>query len=328
MAQTINYVSFQRLSEYDALIKKYVSDADAKSLKSVAIAGNTLKFYKVESPVADTVPAFSIELPEADLSDLLHKISGATAGDVVIAKADGTIEDGGVKLSDLATKSEVTASNTPVATSTIAGKVKPGEDFDITSDGTISLYKAMAINSFSNNTNTVEKGRTITDVTLSWSMNKVPTTLTLDGDTIDASSTSKALTGLGLQADKTWTLKAIDARNVAVQKTTGVYFRNGRYWGIGTVDADGVTDKFVQDLAKELASNNSKTFTVNAGVGQYIYYAHPASFGTPVFNVGGFEGGFNLIKTFDYTNASGFKESYKVWKSENANLGNTTVVVK
>lgn len=328
MAQTITYVSFNKLQQYDAKIKSYISDADAKSIKSVAITDNTLKFYKEEAPGAEAVPAFSIELPETDISNLVEKISGATAGDVVIAKADGTVADGGVKLADLATKDEVKASETPIATSKVAGKVIPGGDFDVTADGTISLYKAMTVNSFGNNVNTVEKGRTITDVTLTWSMNKVPTGLTLDGKEVDVSTTSKALTGLGLQTDKTWTLKATDARNASAQKSTGVYFRNGRYWGVGSVDADGVDDKFVQGLTKELASNNSKTFTVNAGVGQYIYYVHPASFGTPVFNVGGFEGGFNLIKTFDYTNASGFKESYKVWKSGNANLGNTTVVVK
>ena len=328
MAQTITYVSFDKLQKYDEKIKSYISDADAKSIKSVTIAGNTLKFYRDEKPGAEATPTFSIDLPETDINNLIKKISGATEGDVVIANADGTVADGGVKLADLATKDEIKESATPIATSKVAGKVIPGGDFDITTDGTISLYKAMNISSFWNNVNTVEKGRTITDVTLTWSMNKVPTSLTLDGVAIDVSTTNKALTGLGLQADKTWTLKATDARNASSQKSTGVYFRNGRYWGVGAVDADGVNDEFVQGLTKELATNNSKTFTVNAGVGQHIFYAHPASFGTPVFNVGGFEGGFDLIKTFDYTNASGFKESYKVWKSTNANLGNTTVVVK
>lgn len=324
----LKVLTLERLVQYDEKIKKYINDADAKSIKTVAISGHTLKFYKVENPSESTAAAFEIELPKTDISNLVEKISGATAGDVVIAKADGTIEDGGVKLNTLATKKEVTDSITPIATSTVAGKVKPGNDFDIATDGTITLYKTMGINSFSNNVNTVEKGRTITDVTLSWSMNKVPTSLTIDSEAVAVSSTSKALTGLGLQADKTWTLKAVDARNASSQKTTGVYFRNGRYWGVGTVDASGVNDKFIQGLTKELASNNSKTFNVTAGTGQYIYYAHPASFGTPTFTVGGFEGGFNLIKTFDYTNSSGFKESYKVWRSGNASLGNTTVVVK
>lgn len=328
MAQQIKIVTLANLQKYDALIKTYVSDADAKSIKAVAISGQKLKFYKETAPSETTVPAYEIELPERDLSNLLEKLSGATAGDVVIANADGTVADGGVKLSELATKDEVTESTTPIATSSVAGKVMIGDDFDITDDGKISLYKAVAVNSFSNNVNTVEKGRTINDVTLSWSINKVPTTLTLNGEVVSATSKSKVLTGLGLQADKTWTLKAVDARNASSQKSTSISFRNGRYWGIGDVNADGVDDAFIQGLTKELASNNTKTFTVNAGVGKYIYYASPANFGTPSFTVGGFEGGFDLIKTFDYTNASGFKESYKVWKSGNANLGNTTVVVK
>ena len=59
-----------------------------------------------------------------------------------------------------------------------------------------------------------------------------------------------------------------------------------------------------------------------------IYYAFPASWGTPRFFVGGFEGGFALLKTFDHKNASGATISYAVWKSTNAGLGNTTVEVK
>lgn len=327
MAQ-FKYISLENIQRYDSLIKQHISKEDAKALKSVSITGNILNFYKVETPTAQTAADFSIEIPKQDLSTYMKLMNKATAGNVVIAKTDGSVEDGGKKLADLATKEEVTNSIIPVATTTVAGKVKPGSDFDITSDGTISLYKAIAINSFGNNVNTVEKGRTIADVTLTWSINKTPTSLTLDNEAVDVTLKSKALTGLGVQADKTWTLKATDARNATSTKTTAVYFRNGRYWGIGTVDATGVNDKFVQGLTKELASNNSKTFTVNAGTGQYIYYAHPASFGTPTFYVGGFEGGFDLIKTFDFTNASGFKESYKVWRSHNASLGSTSVTVK
>ena len=247
-----------------------------------------------------------------------------------IEKLDGDVSvEGSVKKQIADAKQEaIEAAETPIATSTKAGKVMVGDDFDVTAEGKITLYKAVSVNSFSNNVNTVEKGKTINDVTLSWSINKVPTSLTLDGETVDVSTNNKSITGLALKTDKTWTLKAVDARNASSQKTTSINFRNGRYWGIGEVDADGVDDAFVQGLTKELASNNTKTFTVTAGVDKYIYYAHPASFGTPVFNVGGFEGGFDLIKTFDYTNASGFTESYKVWKSTNANLGNTTVVVK
>lgn len=101
--------TLDRLTQYDGLIKNYIDTADAKSLKTVAIDGNTLKFYRVEEPVGETEAAYEITLPSTDISGLLAKLEGATAGDVVIANADGTVADGGVKLADLATKAEVEA---------------------------------------------------------------------------------------------------------------------------------------------------------------------------------------------------------------------------
>ena len=97
------------LSLYDQLIKQYVDVADSKAIKSVAISGNTLKFYKISEPVGDSIPAYTITLQEADISGLIPKITGATVGNVVTAKADGTVEDSGIKAADLATKAEVKA---------------------------------------------------------------------------------------------------------------------------------------------------------------------------------------------------------------------------
>ena len=101
--------TYDNLALYDGLLKGYVDAEDAKSLKTVAIDGNTLKFYRVSEPVGDTAPAYTITLPETDLSGLIPKITGATAGNVVTAKADGTVEDSGIKAADLATKAEVKA---------------------------------------------------------------------------------------------------------------------------------------------------------------------------------------------------------------------------
>lgn len=105
----LQVMTLDNLSLYDELIKGYVDTADAKSLKTVAISGNTLKFYKISEPVEDSTPAYTITLPETDISGLIAKMTGATAGNVVIANADGTVADGGVALADLATKAEVEA---------------------------------------------------------------------------------------------------------------------------------------------------------------------------------------------------------------------------
>lgn len=96
--------TLDNLTQYDGLIKDYINTADAKSLKTVAIDGNKLKFYKIVEPVGDSAPAYEIELPSTDISGLLAKLTGATEGNVVVANADGTVKDGGVALADLATK--------------------------------------------------------------------------------------------------------------------------------------------------------------------------------------------------------------------------------
>lgn len=215
-----------------------------------------------------------------------------------------------------------------IATADKAGIVKPGSDFDITADGTISLYTKIALNSFTSNPSVVERGATVADVTLAWSVNKTPAKLTLDDAEQDVASKGTTLKAVNLKTDKTWTLKATDARGATDTRTAGVAFRDSRRWGVAAdLDADGMTDAIVNGLTGELGTTRSKTFTVNAGAGQHIYYAIPAAWGTPVFKVGGFEGGFTLLKTFDHVNASGATVSYSVYKSDNANLGNTTVEV-
>lgn len=103
----MNVMTLNNLALYDELLKGYISEQDALALKTVAIDGNTLKFYKVAEPVGDTAPAYEITLPETDISGLIPKITSATKGNVVIANADGTVADGGVALSALATKEEV-----------------------------------------------------------------------------------------------------------------------------------------------------------------------------------------------------------------------------
>lgn len=187
-------------------------------------------------------------------------------------------------------------------------------------------YKPMAINSFTNNVNTVEMGSTVNDVTLTWAYNKTPKSARLDDAPIEASATSKVLSSLGLKANKTWTLSATDERDKTVSKTTSVTFLNGVYWGIG--DASPTLDSaFILTLTKGLQGSKAKTFTVNAGAGKHIYYAVPTRYGTCAFNVGGFDGGFTKAGTIEFTNASGYKENYDIYKSDNANLGNTTVKV-
>lgn len=131
------------------VIKSYIDVNDAKSLKTVAIDGNKLKFYRVSEPVGDTEAAYEIELPEADLSGVLAKLTGAVEGDVVIANADGTVADGGVKLADLATKAEVTTVSDDLdALEELVGTIPDGYDATTIAEYAKELADNVAANGY------------------------------------------------------------------------------------------------------------------------------------------------------------------------------------
>ena len=222
-----------------------------------------------------------------------------------------------------------------VATASAAGIIKPGTDFDISSDGTLTLYKAMSINSFSNNSGTLEIGSSLSSSTFSWSLSKQPSKLTITANSqssdVDKKQSGSALISFTkpLTATTTFTLTATDARNTVASKQSTISFLNGKYYGVSNItDTSKMDAAFVKGFTKNLVSGRTGSWSVTANAGQYIYFAIPATFGTPVFYVGGFEGGFNKVKTFDFQNSSGYTASYNIYKSTNAGLGTTTVEVR
>jgi hypothetical protein len=82
------------------------------------------------------------------------------------------------------------------------------------------------------------------------------------------------------------------------------------------------------------ATSPYRTFTVNAGTGQHIYFYVPKSMvsapyiNPPAFYVGGFEGGFAVHQTdARYALGDGAEVDYVVYRSNQPSLGNTTVTV-
>ena len=95
---------------YDDQMATAIATAEARSLHTVAISGTTLNFYREEEPVGSATPAYSISLPQQDLSNYLQKIASVTAaGDIVTVNADGTISDGGIALSAVALSADLAA---------------------------------------------------------------------------------------------------------------------------------------------------------------------------------------------------------------------------
>lgn len=219
---------------------------------------------------------------------------------------------------------------TPISPKIIDKKLEIGELRKQVNDLATSvadlLYTAIDITKFSHNSGTNEIGSVVKELTLSWTLNKAPTTQTVDGVAVDVSERSKKLTGLEIKTNKTFTLTVTDEREATDSSTTTVSFQNGVYYGAsampGTLD-----NTFILGLKKELSGNKGRTITVTAGDGQHIWYALPSRLGACRFAVGGFSGGFDLVNTIDFTNASGYTEAYYVYASAKTGLGETKVVV-
>lgn len=251
----------------------------------------------------------------------------------------------------------------PTATADALGGVKVGTGVTVGEDGTVSVsvdkipygdstvkailddltYVPADITGFNNNVGTVENGVTVTDVKFTWSIKGHPTKVTFtsyangaDGDATSEDQAidntgSKTLTKQTIKTNHKWTLGVDDARKHHSSWDSWLVFKDKKYWGVGKpANADAVDSAFILALGNsQFADNYQGDFTVTASDGNFIFFAVPKSFGdSPAFFVGGFEGGFALYKTFDFTNASGATVSYNVFKSTNADLGETTVTVK
>lgn len=74
----MNVFTYDNLVLYDELLKGYIAAGDAKALKTVAITDAepyVLKFYTEEAPGTETEPAFSITLPQTDLTGITNRLS-------------------------------------------------------------------------------------------------------------------------------------------------------------------------------------------------------------------------------------------------------------
>lgn len=105
--------------------------------------------------------------------------------------------------------------------------------------------------------------------------------------------------------------------------------RNRIKWGV-IEDTNGIDESDVHALDADsvISDDETRTFTVTAGEGEYIAYSYPSRLGAVIFYVGGFAGGFQGAKTISVTNANGYTENYYFYQSTNAKLGETEVTTQ
>lgn len=193
-------------------------------------------------------------------------------------------------------------------------------------------YVQIAINSISATNSDNEIGSTVQATTVTWALNKEPKTQKIKfsseaEESLETDERSKAYTGKNVTSNSIIKLTVTDERDASVSKQVTIQFRPKVYYGVSN-DPNALESETINALTGALASSKARTFSANAGEGEYIVYIIPSSFGTPTFNVGGFDGGFKKTKTIEHTNASGYKQNYDIWQSVQPSLGSTSVTVK
>ena len=176
-----------------------------------------------------------------------------------------------------------TTAPVPIATAEVAGKVKPSSDFDIHTDRTLSLYKAMAVQSVTTNKSAAyEIGTEVEGLELNWALNKSPATLRIQvGATLlnDLPANVRSTTELNGSPRTQWTqltatisqdmqfaVKATDARGVESSKSTAIRFLRYAYSKVGAPDAAPTTaSECVKQADLATFGKNGADFTYTVG---------------------------------------------------------------
>lgn len=143
-----------------------------------------------------------------------------------------------------------------------------------------------------------------------------------------ASKASAENTAYPASKDSTivFTLSAVNGETPTSNYT--VTFRNNIWYGVST-KTSGYTSSDVTGLSGSVLSNSqSRSVSINATTSQYLIFAFPSSYtsiNTTGFLFNSVTCPFEAFETVSVTNASGFTENYKVYRSTNAALGNSTL---
>lgn len=242
-------------------------------------------------------------------------------GLLYMQKEDGTLLGNGVKVESSAT---ITPSQIPYE-NPMYPNINNLEDAinellyispqisNLTSDKTITTY---------------EIGSTIySPIVFNWNYNKDITFQMFNNISLD-NSIRQYTYDSNITSDKSFTLMATDGKNNC-SKSINFIFRHKRYWG-ASQEPSVYDSNFILNLGNnEFATSRDKgSFSQNIGDNQYFYYCYPESWGNAVFNVGGFDGGISLIDTISFTNSSGNTTNFKIYRSDNQNLGTQSFIVK
>lgn len=183
-------------------------------------------------------------------------------------------------------------------------------------------YIPLKILNFTNDINYVEKNHSYDgNIIFNWEIDGQPTSqeIMIQGRPsrpVDASARTYTYElNSALSDNTTFILSAQGSMGSPVTATSDIIFTYKVFYGAAFAPEGEYTPDFLQSLAgSSLQETKETTFTIDNVENQYIYFALPQSYGTPIFSVGGFVGGFGNapIGTVSYN-----ETNYDIWKSDN-----------
>ena len=189
----------------------------------------------------------------------------------------------------------------------------------------ILLYITPVVN-LSNNIGTVELGTIISNLTLTWTLNKSVISQSINNGigSISTALRTLSLSSLNITSDTTYTITVNDGKN-SVNSSSSILFRNRRFWGTSSTATPD--SNLINLINYELSGTRSQTRTFNPN-NEYIYFGWPSRFGTPTFIVGGLTNSAWEKTTISYTNSKGYTENYDIYRSTFLQNGSQQVIVQ
>ena len=179
--------------------------------------------------------------------------------------------------------------------------------------------------SLTNNVNQLERGQTLNNITLNWSVSGaiISSQSLTDVGTIASSLRTYAFSALNLSnvLSKTWTLTYTLAflNSAATQngtKTTSVLWSDKIFWGVSDAGIDSITDAQIQAFNNAFSATITQTRIFNP-TNQYIYFAWPSALGlASFFKFNGFVNSAWQRRTRNFTNSYGASVEYHIYQSD------------
>ena len=176
--------------------------------------------------------------------------------------------------------------------------------------------------------NIKEKGDEAVGTQLTWIYNqdKNPATLLLNDTPLPLTAKEHTI-NTPITETTTFTLKAVDTFGNSATKDTTLHFVDAIYYNSAPIPVEYNSD-FIKSLStRALSTEKAISLEFEVADGSYMYICTPESNGDYTFKTGGFDGGFGgkPVATVEFTNEFGHTETYRIYKSDNTNLGKTKV---